>query len=224
MAPWSLSRPVSSGPPAQTAGRARAGVLSDAVAAPRLAVQMAPMSLNAKGADRCSTPDPAMPETAARTAQDHSDPAGLTDPGGPVSGRPTVDHPRPPDRPGAHQPGDPGPPGQPAVAGGPPRRHCVGAQCARRRAGHPAPRSDRQDCTIRELPAAEPGPILQRYIRIAPATRPYFQAGKAARAKVAAWIEEVDRVLRPWRLPASGGPLGGDAGQVVAGHRPQRAV
>ena len=49
---------------------------------------------------------------------------------------------------------------------------------------------DRQDCTIRELPAAESGPILQRYIRIAPATRPYFQAGKAARAKVAAWIED----------------------------------
>ena len=37
---------------------------------------------------------------------------------------------------------------------------------------------DRQDYTIQELPAAESGPILQRYIRIAPATRPYFQAGK----------------------------------------------
>jgi len=37
---------------------------------------------------------------------------------------------------------------------------------------------DRQDYIIRELPAAQSGPILQRYIRIAPATRPYFQAGK----------------------------------------------
>ena len=37
---------------------------------------------------------------------------------------------------------------------------------------------DRQECTIRELPPAESGPILRRYIRIAPATRPYFQAGK----------------------------------------------
>jgi len=37
---------------------------------------------------------------------------------------------------------------------------------------------DRQECTIRELPPAESGPILRRYIQIAPATRPYFQAGK----------------------------------------------
>lgn len=37
---------------------------------------------------------------------------------------------------------------------------------------------DRQDCTVRELSPAQSGPILQRYIRIAPATRPYFQAGK----------------------------------------------
>jgi len=37
---------------------------------------------------------------------------------------------------------------------------------------------DRQDYTIRELSAAESGPVLQRYTRIAPATRPYFQASK----------------------------------------------
>ncbi len=37
---------------------------------------------------------------------------------------------------------------------------------------------DRQDCTVRELSPAESGPILQCYIRIAPATRPYFQASK----------------------------------------------
>ena len=37
---------------------------------------------------------------------------------------------------------------------------------------------DRQDCTVRELSPAQSGPVLQRYIRIAPATRPYFQASK----------------------------------------------
>lgn len=37
---------------------------------------------------------------------------------------------------------------------------------------------DRQVCAVRELPPAQAGPILQRYIRIAPATRPYFQVGK----------------------------------------------
>ena len=37
---------------------------------------------------------------------------------------------------------------------------------------------DRQDCSVRELSAAQSGPRVQRYIRIAPATRPYFQASK----------------------------------------------
>ena len=37
---------------------------------------------------------------------------------------------------------------------------------------------DRQNCTIRELSPAEAGPILKRYIGIAPAARPYFQASK----------------------------------------------
>jgi deazaflavin-dependent oxidoreductase (nitroreductase family) len=37
---------------------------------------------------------------------------------------------------------------------------------------------DRRDYAIRQLPPAEAGPILKRYVRIAPATRPYFQAGK----------------------------------------------
>lgn len=41
---------------------------------------------------------------------------------------------------------------------------------------------DRHDYTIRQLPPAQAGPVLQRYIRIAPATRPYFQAGKDSRA------------------------------------------
>jgi len=41
---------------------------------------------------------------------------------------------------------------------------------------------DRRDYIIRELPPAQSGPILKRYIRIAPATRPYFQASKDASA------------------------------------------
>jgi len=50
---------------------------------------------------------------------------------------------------------------------------------------------DRQGCAIRELPPAEAGPILKRYIRIAPASRPYFQAGKAS--PVAAFTVEANR-------------------------------
>jgi deazaflavin-dependent oxidoreductase (nitroreductase family) len=50
---------------------------------------------------------------------------------------------------------------------------------------------DRRDYTLRPLPAAEAGPILQRYIRIAPATRPYFQASKDS--PVGVFIAEADR-------------------------------
>ncbi len=39
-------------------------------------------------------------------------------------------------------------------------------------------RRDRRDYAIREVTPLKAGPVLQRYIRIAPATRPYFQAGK----------------------------------------------
>jgi len=35
-----------------------------------------------------------------------------------------------------------------------------------------------QDYPMRELPLAESGPVLKRYIRIAPATRPYFKVSK----------------------------------------------
>ena len=49
---------------------------------------------------------------------------------------------------------------------------------------------DRQDYTIRELPAAETGPILQRYLRLAPAARPYFQAGK--HSPVSDFVAEAD--------------------------------
>jgi deazaflavin-dependent oxidoreductase (nitroreductase family) len=50
---------------------------------------------------------------------------------------------------------------------------------------------DRRDYTLRQLPAAQAGPILQRYLRIAPATRPYFQANKDS--PVAEFTAEADR-------------------------------
>src|SRR5262249_37744082 len=50
---------------------------------------------------------------------------------------------------------------------------------------------DRRDYTLRQLPAAQAGPILQRHLRIAPATRPYFQAGKDS--PVGEFIAEADR-------------------------------
>jgi len=50
---------------------------------------------------------------------------------------------------------------------------------------------DRHDYTIRQLPPAEAGPILQRYIRIAPAPRPYFRASKDS--PVGDFIAEADR-------------------------------
>jgi deazaflavin-dependent oxidoreductase (nitroreductase family) len=50
---------------------------------------------------------------------------------------------------------------------------------------------DRRDYTIRQLPPAEAGPILQRYIRLAPATRPYFTVDKDSPA--GDFIAEADR-------------------------------
>ena len=50
---------------------------------------------------------------------------------------------------------------------------------------------DRGEYAIRQLPPAEAGPVLQRYIRLAPATRPYFQAGKDS--PVAEFIAEAHR-------------------------------
>jgi deazaflavin-dependent oxidoreductase (nitroreductase family) len=43
---------------------------------------------------------------------------------------------------------------------------------------HLTRRRDTRDYTIREVPPEEAGPILQQYVRIAPATRRYFQATK----------------------------------------------
>jgi deazaflavin-dependent oxidoreductase (nitroreductase family) len=38
----------------------------------------------------------------------------------------------------------------------------------------------RSDYAVREVPAAEAGPVLKRYVRVATATRPYFRADKDA--------------------------------------------
>ena len=39
-------------------------------------------------------------------------------------------------------------------------------------------RGDRRDYAVREVPPEEAGPVLKRYVGIATATRPYFQATK----------------------------------------------
>ncbi|GIJ24224.1 hypothetical protein [Micromonospora lutea] len=43
-----------------------------------------------------------------------------------------------------------------------------------------ARRSDRRSYTVREVTAAEAGPVLKHYVAVAAATRPYFSADKDA--------------------------------------------
>jgi deazaflavin-dependent oxidoreductase (nitroreductase family) len=52
-------------------------------------------------------------------------------------------------------------------------------------------RRDTRDYTTREASPLEAGPVLQRYIRIAPSTRPYFQASKDS--PVEDFVAEADR-------------------------------
>jgi deazaflavin-dependent oxidoreductase (nitroreductase family) len=52
-------------------------------------------------------------------------------------------------------------------------------------------RRDRREYTVREVPAPEAGPVLKEYVRVAPATRPYFQATKDD--PVADFTAEADR-------------------------------
>jgi deazaflavin-dependent oxidoreductase (nitroreductase family) len=52
-------------------------------------------------------------------------------------------------------------------------------------------RGDRRDYAIREVPAEEAGPVLKRYVGVATATRPYFQANKDA--PVEDFVAEADR-------------------------------
>ena len=52
-------------------------------------------------------------------------------------------------------------------------------------------RRDTRQYTIREVSPGQAGPILKRYVRIAPSTRPYFQATKDS--PVEDFITEADR-------------------------------
>jgi deazaflavin-dependent oxidoreductase (nitroreductase family) len=52
-------------------------------------------------------------------------------------------------------------------------------------------RRDRRDYAIREVPAEEAGPVLKRYVAVATATKPYFQADKDA--PVEEFVAEADR-------------------------------
>jgi deazaflavin-dependent oxidoreductase (nitroreductase family) len=54
-----------------------------------------------------------------------------------------------------------------------------------------ARRGDRRDYTVREVSAAEAGPVLKRYVAVATATRPYFSADKDAPAED--FVAEADR-------------------------------
>jgi hypothetical protein len=52
-------------------------------------------------------------------------------------------------------------------------------------------RGDRRAYAVREVPAGEVGPVLKRYVGVATATRPYFQADKDA--PVEEFVAEADR-------------------------------
>jgi deazaflavin-dependent oxidoreductase (nitroreductase family) len=54
-----------------------------------------------------------------------------------------------------------------------------------------ARRRDRREYAVREVPVAEAGPVLKRYVAVAAATRPYFDAKKDA--PVEAFTAEADR-------------------------------
>ena len=54
-----------------------------------------------------------------------------------------------------------------------------------------ARRGDRHHYAVREVPAAEAGPVLKRYVGVATATRPYFGADKDA--PVEDFVAEADR-------------------------------
>jgi deazaflavin-dependent oxidoreductase (nitroreductase family) len=54
-----------------------------------------------------------------------------------------------------------------------------------------ARRRETRDYIVREVPADEAGPVLKQYVRIAPATRAYFQASKDS--AVEDFVAEADR-------------------------------
>ena len=87
-----------------------------------------------------------------------------------------ADYYRAQDRQAAHQPGRPCGARRAALAGRALRARVLGVECARYRAGAPHPSGDTRGYLIREIPLGEAGPVLKQYVRIAPATRAYFQA------------------------------------------------
>jgi deazaflavin-dependent oxidoreductase (nitroreductase family) len=72
-------------------------------------------------------------------------------------------------------------------------------------------RRDRRDYAIREVPPGEAGPVLKRYVAVATATRPYFQADKDA--PVEAFVAEADRHPVFGLLPISEDRPDGDRGR-----------
>jgi hypothetical protein len=68
-------------------------------------------------------------------------------------------------------------------------------------------RGDRRDYAVREVPPEEAGPVLKRYVGIATATRPYFQATKDS--PVEDFVAEADRHPVFELLPISEDPRDG---------------
>jgi deazaflavin-dependent oxidoreductase (nitroreductase family) len=67
-------------------------------------------------------------------------------------------------------------------------------------------RGRRRDYTVREVTAAEAGPVLKRYVRVATATRPYFRADKDS--PVEDFVAEADRHPVFELRPVDGGEPG----------------
>lgn len=74
-----------------------------------------------------------------------------------------------------------------------------------------ARRRNRVDYAVRELPAAEAGPVLKRYVVVATATRPYFEADKGA--PVEDFVAEAHRHPVFELLPISHTPHAKDDGR-----------
>jgi deazaflavin-dependent oxidoreductase (nitroreductase family) len=74
-----------------------------------------------------------------------------------------------------------------------------------------ARRGDRRDYAVREVSAAEAGPVLKRYVAVATATRPYFSADKDA--PVEDFVAEADRHPVFELLPIDDDRPAGDGGR-----------
>ena len=74
-----------------------------------------------------------------------------------------------------------------------------------------ARRGDRRDYAVREVSAAEAGPVLKRYVAVATATRPYFDADKDS--PVEDFVAEADRHPVFELLPIDDDRPAGDGGR-----------